>query len=122
MAFTTNYRNIIIKQFKLEKFIIKFKSGLIELNNPIDVIKDTIIDLKSTVNDQNIKLNEIELKLNNICQLYGINQEKYNKIKSGIYNIKFKNRWRRVKINEDNLYINHGRNDKETYVLKKGDI
>ena len=124
MAFTTNYRNIIIKQFKIEKFIIKFQSELIEINNPIDNIKETIIDLESTVKEQNTRLDKIENQLNLICQFYDITEEKFNEIENGDWSFKFKNRWRNVKINrnKNKLYVNHGKNNNEIHYLIKGDI
>ena len=124
MAFTTNYRNIIIKQFKIEKFIIKFQSELIEINNPIDNIKETIIDLESTVKEQNTRLDKIENQLNLICQFYDITEEKFNEIENGDWSFKFKNRWRDIKINrnKNKLYVNHGKNNNEIHYLIKGDI
>lgn len=124
MAFTTNYRNIIIKQYKIESFIAKFKCELVDINNPIESIRDTITNLESTVKEQNIRLDKIETTLNAICQIYGITEEKYNEIANGDWTFKFKNRWRDIKINrsKNKLYVNHGKNNAEIYYLTKDDI
>lgn len=124
MAFTTDYRNIIIKQYKIESFITKFKCGLIDINNPIESIKDTIMNLESTVKEQNTRLEKIETSLTKICQIYGITEEKYREIENNVWSFKFKNRWRKIKINntKNKLYINYGRNNSEIYYLENGDI
>lgn len=124
MAFTTNYRNIIIKQLNLELFIAKFKTELIQINTPIKDIGRAIIQLESTVKEQNTRLDKIENQLNLICQFYGITETKFNEIANGDWTFKFKNRWRDIKINNtrNKLYVNHGKNNAEIYYLDKGDI
>lgn len=124
MAFTTNYRNIIIKQFKIESFIAKFKCELIEINKPLETIKESLNTLNSAVEKQNTRLEKIEEKLNLICQFYNITEEKYNEIENGDWSFKFKNRWRNIKINKNRnkLYVNHGKNNNEIYFLENGDI
>ena len=124
MAFTTNYRNIIIKQYKLESFIAKFKCELIEINHPIESIRDSINNLETTVKEQNTRLDKIENELSLICQFYNITEEKYNEIKNGDWMIKYKQRWRDVKINKhrNKLYVNHGKNNSEVYYLENGEI
>lgn len=71
MAFTTNYRNIIVDQIDLELFITKFKTELIQINKPMKDIHKSITNLEFTVKEQNTRLDKIENKLNLICQFYG---------------------------------------------------
>lgn len=124
MAFTTNYRNIIVDQIDLELFITKFKTELIQINKPMKDIHKSITSLESTVKEQNNRLNKIENKLNLICQFYGITEEKYNEIENGDWSFKFKNRWRNIRINKNRnkLYVTHGKNNNEIYFLENGDI
>ena len=124
MAFTTNYRNIIIRKYKLELFITKFKAELLQINSPIDSIKDSLMTLNTTVKEQNTRLDKIENKLNLICQFYDITEQKYNEIEKGKWTFKHKNRWRDIKINKskNKLYVNFGKNNGEIYYLDKGDV
>ena len=124
MAFTTNYRNIIVQQIDLELFISKFKTELLQINTPIKNIHKSLTNLESTVKDQNNRLNQIESTLNKICQIYGITEQKYNEIEKGGLFVKFRNRWRNIKINKSNnkLYVNHGKNNSEIHYLNNGDI
>lgn len=124
MAFTTNYRNIIIKQFDLELFITKFKTELIQINTPVNEIQRSLMTLNTTVKEQNTRLDKIENQLNLICQFYGITETKFNEIANGDWTFKFKNRWRDIKINNtrNKLYVNHGKNNAEIYYLDKSDV
>ena len=124
MAFTTNYRNIIVDQIDLELFITKFKTELIQINKPMKDIHKSITNLEFTVKEQNTRLDKIENKLNLICQFYNITEQKYNEIEKGKWSFKHKNRWRDIKINKskNKLYVNFGKNNGEIYYLDKGDI
>ena len=124
MAFTTNYRNIIVSKFELELFISKFKTELLQINMPVNDIRKSLTNLNNVVSDQNNRLNQIESTLNKICQRYGITEQKYNEIEKGGWSFKFKNRWRNIKINKSNnkLYVNHGKNNSEIHYLNNGDI
>lgn len=124
LGFTTNYRNIIVNQFDLELFIVKFKAELIQINTPIKDIHNSLTSLETTVKDQNIKLEQIESTLNIISQFYNLNEKQLNQIENGKLVFKYKNRWRKIKINKhkNKLYVNHGRNDSEIYYLEQKDI
>ena len=80
MAFSTNYRNIIINKFNLDLFIAKFKTELIQINTPINDIHKSLTSLETTVKEQNNRIEHIENKLILICQFYGITEQKYNEI------------------------------------------
>jgi uncharacterized coiled-coil protein SlyX len=83
LGFTTNYRNIIVNQFDLELFIVKFKAELIQINTPIKDIHNSLTSLETTVKEQNIKLEQIESTLNIISQFYNLNEKQLNQIENG---------------------------------------
>ena len=124
LGFTTNYRNIIVNQFDLELFIVKFKAELIQINTPIKDIHKSLTSLESTVKEQNTKLEQIESTLNMISQFYNLNEKQLNQIENGKLVFKYRNRWRKIKINKykHKLYVNHGKNDSEIYYLEQKDI
>lgn len=124
LGFTTNYRNIIVNQFDLELFIVKFKAELIQINTPIKDIHNSLTSLETTVKEQNIKLKQIESTLNIISQFYNLDEKQLNQIENGKLVFKYRNRWRKIKINKHKykLYVNHGKNDSEIYYLEQEDI
>ena len=124
LGFTTNYRNIIVNQFDLELFIVKFKAELIQINTPIKDIHKSLTSLETTVKEQNVKLERIESTLNIISQFYNLNEKQLEQIENGRLTFKYRNRWRKIRINKHKhkLYVNHGRNDSEIYYLEKEDI
>lgn len=124
LGFTTNYRNIIVNQFDLELFIVKFKAELIQINTPIKDIHNSLTSLETTVKEQNIKLKQIESTLNIISQFYNLDEKQLNQIENGKLVFKYRNRWRKIKINKNKhkLYVNHGKNDSEIYYLAQEDI
>ena len=67
-----------------------------ELDSPITSLKTQLNNIQTTIEQQNEKINS----------LYNLTQEQLELIRNNKYIIKYKNHRRKVRIDEDKLYIN----------------